>query len=157
MVLCGSLQCQVSSYLVVYPCFTLISVFCTMSFMITLPGASGFKAQMVAPCIWCQDHGFSHPKGYFEFLEVSLCSWRLLCHPRYHLCLFSWRSLAWAWSQRVADYGLVLSRTLAQAWSHGDSCLASVLAEFAGFGQVLWSSLVWISPQVLGILLYLLF
>lgn len=74
MVLCGSLQCQVSSYLVVYPCFTLISVFCTMSFMITLPGASGFKAQMVAPCIGVRTTVSVTPK-------VILNSWRSLCAP----------------------------------------------------------------------------
>ena len=55
----------------VYPSFPLIGVVGTVSLVITFPGASGSKAQMVAPC---GGAGATKPVT----LDVTCHSWRLL-------------------------------------------------------------------------------
>lgn len=127
MVSCYSLWCWVCS-LLVYSSFPLNGIAGVMSLLITLPGASGSKAQMVVPCDAVEATVPLKPKVTQVFLEVVRCSQRSLCNPGGQSGLLTQGLLAWACSCRghwlgseaaeVALLGQLHQMSLAQVQSH---------------------------------------
>ena len=99
-------------FYLVYPSFSLISVVQAVSMVISLPGASRFKAQMVAICDAVRAMAPITP-------EVTEYSWRMLSTP----------------GGCSAILGVIW------AFFHGGCLLEAAPAEVTGSGLLWWRSL----------------